>query len=124
MWPFLQTAGAGLQINVMVENLLLTVQVQERNRRLDGLGVDQVGWQVSVEGPVTDHTVFKGFSYSLVKSLRLSHSFLLGALWVKRLFAVTRSEERIQVLGVVGAPAQSQICCIFENSLALGVTEG
>jgi len=124
MWPFLQSAGAGLQINVVVEDLLLAVQVQEGDWGLDGLRVDQVGGQVSVQGPVTDHTIFQWFSYSLVQSLRLVHCFLLGALRVERLFAVARPEERIQMFSVVGASTQSQICCVFENSLALGITEG
>lgn len=98
----------------MVENLLLSVKIQEGNRGLNCLRVHEVAWQVGVQRAVADYRFFQ----------RHFSVLLLRALGVERLLAVATHQEVVEVPCIVGASSERQVSSILEDGLGLGLAEG
>ena len=98
----------------MVEHLLLSVQIQEGNRRLDCLRVNEVTWQVGMKRAVADYRFFQ----------RHFTVLLLRALGVERFLTVATHQEVVQVSCVVSASSERQVSSILEDGLRFGLAEG
>lgn len=59
IWSFLHAGGSILQIDIVIENLSLTVKIQETGGWLDTLRVYQVAWQVCMQRPVAHNALIQ-----------------------------------------------------------------
>lgn len=122
--PFLVTAGSVLQVHVLVEDHLLTVEVQEADSGLNRLRVYEVARQVSMDRAVALHTCLQvsyGLMFAIIGYRLVGPDVTLG---VERLVAIAAAQELVQMLSVIGGPTQGQISDILEDLLGLGVSEG
>ena len=96
-----------MEVDIVVKDLLVSSLVEEARGRLDGLGIDQVAWQVLVERTVTGNAGFQ-----VISAFHAS-----GPLWVNRPVPKLGGKEPVEVFSVICAASQLEVGCILEDEL-------